>query len=419
MNNDTITAINKKNNVPAPTWFYDENYDHIFQFDDNIEYAEFFRVYNEVEQYATTINANSFKTINNKINCAKFTGKAGVTHYVQAVVDNVRSSRVEFYVMTEAEKQQYIAQQTSVATLTDSDVSKITATVNNNLSDNVSSLDEQRAFMINAKKISNDKIMSPVVISIDTDVVVETFLNNFSSNTDTFYLAIAAYNDVIYNKDIYKVPFTCANETVTISPLYNGIKENNAYCIWIEDSNNTQISNSSSFTYTPGTEITDDITAYEVKDLINTVNTIAKNSLTTDMQSTIEGTIENNEGITSNEIISSAIEIVTSTAMLKEYMLNFLYSLKYYIGIYCNCDTTFLTDIQYNTSYISFNTAKTGTLLIYDSDQIKNVTLNTNNTIYLNDYDANTLVIVAIDSSLNSKSSIIVVNKSDKYMEVL
>jgi hypothetical protein len=419
MNNDTTIAINKSNNVPAPTWFYDENYDHIFKFDDNIECAEFYREYGEVEQYATTVNAVSFKTINNQTNCVKFTGKPGVTHYVQAIIGNVRSAKVEFYVMTESEKQKYITQQTGKTTLSNTEISKIDSTVSNDLSNNVSILDEQRAFIYNAKKISNDKIMAPVVISIEDDVVVETFLSNFANNVSTFYLAISNYNDIVNNNDIYKIPFTCSNETIIINQLMNGIKQNTAYGLWIEDENNIQISNASTFSYIPGTEIADDITEYEVKDIISKIKSIAKVNLSVDLQATIEGTIENNNGITLNEIISSTIDIVATSIISKTDLLNFLYSLKYYIGIFDKCDTTMLSNVVYSTSHVTFNSSKTGTILVYDLDQIKNVDLNNSNTISLSDYDSNILIIVAVDYSLNSKSNIIVVNKSDKYMEVL
>lgn len=419
MNNNITTAINKNNNVPAPIHFYDDNYDDIFQFDENIESAEFFRVYGSVEQYATTANSYAFRAIDNKPNCYKFTGKPGVNHFVQAIIDNVRSSKVEFYVMTQIEKQQYINKQNGVDKFTDDDITKITDTVTNDLSNLISILDEQRAFMVKAKKISNDTVMIPSIISIEDTVTVETFLSNFPDNPNTFYLSVATYDDVINNKDIYKVPFTCANETISISPLYNGLKENTAYAIWIEDSNNNQISNATSFSYITGTEIADDITEYAVKDFIAAINIIAKRDLSIDLQETIKGTIEHNEGITTNEIISSVIDIVVTNVMPRATLLNFLYLVKKYIGILIDCDTSFLSNITYTTSEVTFDTTRAGTVLIYDLDQIKSVTLTPGNSILLSDYQANILVIVAVDNSFNSKSSIIVVNKAEKYMEVL
>lgn len=419
MNNNITTAINKTNNVPAPIHFYDENYDDIFQFDENIESAEFFRVYGAAEQYATTANSYAFKAIDNKPNCYKFVGKPGVNHYVQAIIDNVRSSKVEFYVMTQIEKQQYINKQSKTDKLNVDDVTKITDTVTNDLANLISTLDEQRAFMVRAKKISNDTIMTPAVISIEDTITVETFLSNFPSNPNTFYLAVATYDDVVNNKDIYKVPFTCANETVIISPLYNGLKENTAYAIWIEDSNNIQISNATSFSYITGTDIADDITEYAVKDFIDAINVIAQRDLSVDMQETIKGTIEHNDGITTNEIISSVIDIVVTNVMPIATLLNFLYLIKKYIGILIDCDTSFLTNIKYTTSEVTFDTTHAGTVLIYDLDQIKTKTLTPGNSVLLSDYQANILVMVAVDNSFNSKSNIIVINKAERYMEVL
>lgn len=419
MNNDTTTAVNKSNNVPAPTMLLDENYDHCFQFDENITSCEFYREYGGIEQFTSVVQSYNFKTIDDKTNCVRFKGKEGYTYYVQAIISNVRSSKVEFYVMTTAEKQEYIASQTAKDTLSSSDISKLNATVSNDLSDNVSTLDEQRAFMINAKAISDDKVMAPVVISIDTNVTVETFLSNLSSNPETFYLAIATYEDVVYNNDIYKIPFTCSDKTITITPLYNGIIENTAYCLWIEDKDNNQISDASSFSYIPGTEVADDITKYEVEDFITIINNLAKKDLSTDICETIQATIENNESITANEIVSSAIEIVTSNAMNKTNMLNFLYNLRSYIGIFLTPDDTFFSNINYNTSSISFDSSRTGTILIYDLDQMDNMTLSSTNTISLNNYQSNIIVLVAIEDSFNSKSNILVINKTDKYMEVL
>jgi hypothetical protein len=419
MNNNTVSAINKSLNVPAPTFYLDENYDNIFQFDENITSAEFFRDYDSIEQYAATISSYNFKTINGKTNCFKFIGKPGVKHYVQAIISNVRSTKVEFYVMTAKEKEAYINKDIIKDTMSASTISKLNATVDNDLEDTISTIEQQRAFLVNAKKISNDKITAPTILSIDTDVIVQTFLNNITNNDTTFYLAIATYNDIVNNNDIYKVPFSSKDTAITISPLSNGIKENAAYALWIENSEGVQLSNVTTFVYIPGTDPVDNITKYESKDFIEIINTIAKKELPVDIQDVILGTIENNEDITINEIVSAVIDILSTNVIPKVNLLNFLYSIKKYIGIFSDIDNSFINNINYNTSTISFDSSKTGTILIYDLDQILNINLENSNAIQLNNYQSNIVIIVAIENSLNSKSNILIINKNEKYMEVL
>lgn len=419
MNNNTVSAINKSINVPAPTFYLDENYDNIFQFDENITSAEYFRDYDSIEQYANTISSYNFKTINGKTNCFKFIGKPGVKHYVQAIISNVRSTKVEFYVMAAKEKESYINKDLIKETMSDNTISKLNATIDNDLEDNVSTTDQQRAFLVNAKKISNDKISAPTILSIDTDVIVQTFLNNVTNNDTIFYLAIATYTDVVTNNDIYKVPFSSTDTEVTISPISNGIKENTAYALWIENSDGVQLSNPTTFVYIPGTDPVDNITKYESKDFIETINLIAKNELPVDIQDIILGTIENNEDITINEIVSAVIDIVSTNVIPKVNLLNFLYSIKKYMGIFSDIDNSFISNINYNTSTVSFDSNKIGTILIYDLDQMLNANLESSNAIQLNNYQSNIVVIVVIENSLNSKSNILIINKNEKYMEVL
>lgn len=419
MNNDLISAINKELNVPAPIISIDNNYDNIFQFDENITSAEFFRVYDNIEQYATTVNSYNFKNINNKINSYRFLGKPGVKHYVQAIINNVRSTKVEFYVMTEEEKQVYITKDTSKTKVSNKEVLKLNNVVNNDLDNTISAANQRRAFMTKIKKINNYIIPVPEIISINEEVIVNTFIDNLTYSKDTYYLAVATYEDIINNKDIYKVPFSSLDKDIIISPLYNGIKKDKEYAVWIENSNYIQISNAATFIYSPETDPIDYISEYELKDIKDYIVQIANADLTTNIKELIESTIKNNEEMSSTKIISSAINIVTTNSLSKTNILNFLYSMKKYIGIYLDSTASFITNLEYNTNIISFNSYNNGTILIYDSDEIKQLELQNNNNISLNDFNNNILVIVIVNEDLSKKSNVLVINKNEKYMEVL
>ena len=416
LNNDYISAINEKNYIPIPKIFLDKNYNYIFQFGEYVDTAEFFRDYGSVKQLAATVKSYNFKTIDDKDNCFRFVGKGGVKHYVQAIIKGVRSPKLEFYVMTNKEKEKYLNNNSS--DLSQEDIDKIINGINN---EGLPVNYEQRAFMFNAKKINNPKIINPTIIEINpSEVIVKSNLNDFihESKDKLFYLAIASYEGIINNKDLYKIDFTNTSDYIAISPIYHGIKKGLSYAIWIEDSDGNQISNPSTFVYDPEAEL-DLNNEYELKYIIDTINSVANSNLSADIRDNIYSITKNNDSIESNVLIKNILSILTSNYVPMNNLYNFLYKLKNYIGVFGDSSDSIINNLKFDKNILSFNSSIDGTLIMYCDDNIFNFNIENNTAIDVSLYKSNILILIASNSDLNEKSNLIIINKKDKTMEVI
>lgn len=420
LNNDYIAANNKKNNLPAPKLFLDDNYDNIFQFKDNVTSAEFYRVYDNVVQFATSVSSCNFKTINNQSNCFRFIGKPGVKYYVQALDNQNRSLKLYFYVMSNKEKMQYINKDFHKEKLSYENIKKINSIVLNDFDNTISSIDKERAAMINIKKNMKNSIIAPNIIKTIEEVIVEVNVKNFiTDNNLNFYLAIATYDDIIKNQNIYKISFNKDSDFITISPKFYGLKDNIAYAIWIENNEYKQISNASTFVYNIENNSRNKIDKYHIEKIIKDINLIAKNNLNSDIQELIIAETENNDSIDSKNLIFSVLKILLTNVIPKHNLLNFLYEFKKYIGIFANSYSLNLKNINYESNILQFNSIQEGSITIYSNKDIYNLKLEKNNLLNLTNYNEDILLLIANDNELINKSNLIVINKNEKYMEVL
>lgn len=432
LTNDNTKAINKENNVPAPYHFLDDNYNNIFQFDKNITSAEIYRLYKNIVQLDSIVYSSDFKTIKNKKNCYRFIGRPGRNYYIKAVNGQVKSSKVYFSVLSTEEKQNKVQHDKnnsynsgSSSSMTDRDISKIENTVNNELGKMLTELNKKRAFLFNAKKISSPLIFSPSIVSIDTDVILNTEIYNFYSNCEknmNFYLAISDYDDIVKKNDIYKIPFTNRDEEINVSFLYHGLKDNTAYACWIESEDEEQISNPVTFIYSTKLKVNyenDEINAYELKDIIKTLTLYAKNDLTPEIKDSIVDSIDSASNADSLSIMPSIFKILSESVITKKDLLNYIYDIKYFITLFTNAYTSLIYNVEYGNNKLSFNSKFKGSVVIYSGDGIYNLNLENNNSINLSSYDSNILIINIIDDTLYNKSDIIIINQKEKYMEVL
>lgn len=421
LTNDNNRAINIEKNVPPPTMFYDDNLNNVFQFDENITSAEIFKLYKNVVQFDSVIYSSDFKTICNKNNCYRFTGKPGKEYYIRAINGQVRSTKLYFTVLSNEEKMIYLNNKHEE--MNNTDINKIQENVENALGKSLSELNKQRAFMYNAKKISSPLLISPSIIYSNKNIEVETSLYDFYSNCTTeinLYLAISSYDDLIQNNDIYKIPFNNHDEKIYISNLYNGLKNNTAYAIWIENEDGIQISNPSTFIYSLDINeeyINDDINAYELNDFINNVLLIANNNLSKDEYENISDNIENVSEINSIDIIPLTFDAISDLPINKKILLHYIYNMKYYIGLFTDSDTTLIYNINYYNNNLSFNSLKKGSIVIYNKGTIQNFNLERNNTISFSRLNG-LIIVVVLDDTLYNKSDIIIINKKENYMEV-
>ena len=344
------------------------------------------------------IDKCSFKTIDDKDNCFIYNGKPGTMNCVYAFIGSNRSIKYEFYVMTNEEKKKYLLNNKN---LSQDMIDKINNIIKN---DDVISNNKERSFMYTAKKINSPLIINPSIIDINkNETIIKTNLYDFINSLyeKNYYLAIASYNDILENKDIYKVPFRNVDDYIAIDYIYNNIQPNTTYAIWIEDEDNNQISNISTFVMDIN-NITFNY-LYELKDILNDIKS-ATNLLSEDL----------------NTIINEIINEVSNNVISKKDLINFITNIKKYIGPLVDINNSLISNIKLNGNKLSFNSLlDEGNIIIYSNDNIFNEKVNNDNILDLNNYESNLLFLVIANNDLSEKSNIIIVNKFEKYIEVI
>ena len=420
--NDNTKAINKNNNVPAPEMFLDNNLNNVFHFDKNITSAEIYRVYKNIEQFDSLIYSYDFKSIKGKSNCYRFIGKPGRQYYIIALNGQYCSSRFYFTVMTNNEKLYYKNNRNKE--MDDDNISRIKDTVENDLGNNISELNKQRAFLCNAKKITSPVIMPPSILQVKEDVLMISSIYDFYggyNSTMNFYLAVSSYENAIKNNDIYKIPFTNRDKTINISYLYNGLENNKAYVSWIETEDGRQLSNPVTFIYLDNKAdeyINDDINLYEIKNILDSLSQISKNDLDANLYGDLINEIESIASINSSDIIPGIIDALNNSVINKKSLIDYIYDIKYFLGTFTDSESSFINDVRIDNSVLKFTSAKKGSLVIYSGDEIISMDLKNDNSVALNDFN-NIVVAVAVDDSLCCKSDIIIINRKEDYMEVV
>ena len=419
VHNNIISIINKHAEIPVPTLVYNNAYDTIFIYDDSITKSEFYRIYKNMSQSATTVYANTFSTIDNNNNSFLFRGKSGTNHYVQALVDNIRSPKLEFYEMTLKEKQDRIDK--DVNSMSESDVNKIQSTILDEVTTvtNPSMLD--RLFMVKSKKIEDYKILDPNIIEITDDYIdVQTNISKIIDSEDEYYyLAVAKKSDIINNDFIYKCKFNSKNNIIRLEDVDYALYKNENYCFWIEDSMFNQISNVTTFSMNSEESLDDrTIFEYEISSLVDRIKKELLPYLPTTIYETLCSYIEYNEDISKINIIDTAIEYVLYSGLGQTTIINCLKAIKNFIGTITECDDI-LTDVDYSNRILTYNSSKNvSSLIISFGDEIE-YNIQHSNVIDTNSIEADYIIVLGLSADLLYKTNIIFIDKNTNKMEVL
>lgn len=422
--NDLISVVNKES-LPMPVKFYDDNYDSNFSFSEETKKAEFFRMYKNLERISQRVDSYIFKKIKNHDNSFRYIDRQGINHYVQAVKVNVRSPKLKFYLMTEAEKAQYALKDNERSKITPEEEEKIYNRISKDFNESLSNSELIKAFMINAKKINYPKLAPLTIESIGEYVTVKSNVKDIIYNDfkKKLYVAIADSENIKNDDMIYKNEFSTSDISIVLDPMLNNLKANMDYALWIEDEDYNQISNPSTFTFSKDSETSSMIKEYELKDIIDTIEKAAETNLPTQSAENIINNIENNDAINSSNIINKTLELLFTQPLTKNNLINFLRAISKYIGLFLDSDDSLIYNIDYDNNNCYFESNKEGTILRYflSNNEIKTNTqlLSETNTIdYSSDY-GNIMLIVCTDKSCNFKSNLILINNSEKYMEVI
>lgn len=423
--NDYINAINIISPVAIPTMTLNNRYENVFKFNLENTTAEFYKSNNKSAQFHYEVQSYNFKNIDGVENSFRYIGKPGYMHYVEALTNRVRSPKLEFYVMTQIEKEEFIEKDNQRDKITDKDKDEINSQINKDEILVLETNEYKRAFMINAKRISNPLLLPPEIETINENVLVRTSINSlidFNYNNN-YYIALATYEELLCGSPMYKVKFTNKEDVIAITRLLNGLKEDNVYALWIENEEGIQLSNASTFVYSEDFSLEDDdMKEYELKDTIDKIKTLAINTLPKDIYDDILTVIENNRSITNYNFINEVLAVLMNTVISKSILVAFLKEFKYFLGIMGPSESIMFNNINYKNELLEFNSLYTGSLIIYNvypGDSNNSVSIledinKINTTIY-----QDLILVIAIDEKLNKKSNLILINKKEKYMEVL
>lgn len=423
MNNDLIANVNKQS-LPIPIMFYDDNYDSCFSFCNDAKKAEFFKVYKHTVQYDQTVENYMFRKIKNMDNSFRYLGRPGLNHYVQAVNKNIRSPQLDFYILTDKEKEAFVKNDKEIPRPSQEEIEMYKSHVQRDFNKDLGESNSEKAFMINAKKSENPLMPTITLDSIDDNINLKTKVNSLVANKGAqFYVSFATSDDIINNNSIYKVPFTPNDEVVKVDPIINGLKDDKNYSMWIEDENFKQVSNPSTFTLNRDAMQDNSIKEYELKDELDTIETAAENCLPNNIKDLLLSTIQNNEYINSCNIINETLLTVLNQPITKDSLLKFLFAIKKYIGtIGLNADS-FIYNLRCTLQSCSFDADKDGSIVIYkvtkDDVEIETRELESSNNIDIGNINADFILIAVHDKSLLFKSDMVFVNKVEKYVEVI
>lgn len=419
--NNIISIINKDTDVPIPALVYDKSYNTVFVYDKEITKSEFYRIYKNMSQSAATVYANSFTTIEDNDNCFRFTGKSGTNHYVQALINNARSPKLEFYEMTVKEKQERI-ENNSIA-MSDLDVNKVYSIVSDEVTNITDSSMLDRLFMSKTKSIDNAKIQDPNIVEITEDYIdVETSISRIVNNPEQyFYLAVANKEDIIKGDFLYKYKFNSKDDIIRLEDIDYALYRGKEYCLWIEDENYNQISNVTTFRMSTNESIDDrTIFEYEANGLIKNIKTALQPYLPSTIYETLCSYIEYNEEANKINIIDIAMEYILYSGLGQTVIINCLKAIKHLIATISECDDIFTSSVDYSNRVVSYYTSKNvdSVIISFYKDEV-NYEVTHNHVIDTDAIDADYIIIVGLSSDLLYKTNLIFVDKNANKMEVL
>lgn len=431
LKNDNTLALNKESNsLNAPTHELNDSCYNIFTFSPETTSAEIFKLNRNFAQLAAIVPSYNFNEIDKKPNSFRFLGKPGANHYVYALNETARSPKLEFYVMSESEKQEFLKNLNSKESLSLESKEQVNRIIVDKIPEAEDSKEiKNRAFMYEVKKLENATILPPQIYSVnEKEVTVMPNINNLITNSSTkeFYLAIASTKEVEDNDIIYKIKFTNLDEKVVINYLDHGIKNKEQYILWIEDIEMNQISNATTFTCSDEDNENDQtVKEYELKEIVNSIKYALSSCLSEKDLLFIASSVENNEEVNSNNIVLKTLEAIAQLLLTTSEFVEVMNRLKDAIGINGPVNNDMISDTFYNGTDVYFNCNDINSSLIVYSLS-KEGTLESHitkseliNNINLKDYSGDHVIIFAINNDLKHKSNILIVDKIKWHMEVI
>lgn len=424
VNNNILKIVNKESEIKPPKKYLNDALDNVFEFNDDINEAEFYRMHKNIPQFADLVTSNMFNTIDGHPNSFLYVGRSGLNHYVQSVREGIRSPRVEFYSMTVKEKEKMLSENKPI--MTEQDQNKVNLIIKDELGKSISNELLNRAFMRKIKTIDNPKILDVHIEEIQEDYVkVSTVISNITNknNPETFYLSVANKEDITKNDYIYKRKFLSNETEIILKDIDYALIKNKTYSLWVEDKSFNQISNITTFKMSTEENINDrEVFEYEMQSIIGDIKSKIQNFVPTIIYNMYISEIENNEEITKINIIDKSIQFILYSGLGSSIIKSCLKAIKSYIG-YIGESSNIINSAFYLDNKLTINSEKECNTVIlkfrenqYEYEILE--CLKGENIIKVDNlYDF--YIIVNIAQDLSFKSNPIYIDTLENTMEVL
>lgn len=243
-----IVATVNKSSVPTPIMHVDENGNAYFEFDKSITEAEFYLRDGNIEYFKQHVESGIFREIDNKKNCFRYIGKNGSSNFIEAISKDKRSSRLDFYIMTNEEKTDYRNKNASKKKIDDALLNRATHEIRKNIDNTATNKEIEQALIYSVKKIE-ELVDPPYIYKDDNKIYINSNIETKSVYKRKFYFCIGTLDEIKNDDMIYKIEFDSLNSRAVIDSISYDIEEGKAYGCWIENDTFEQISRASTFEY--------------------------------------------------------------------------------------------------------------------------------------------------------------------------
>lgn len=238
---DKIYGYNYKTFVVEPPVL--ENIDgctSTFIVNNDIKSMDFYRQFAKTTQFSKTIEKNNFKRKEEVMTC-RFDGRPETRYYTYATNEQgYKSPRVDFYVYGDSYKAHAIENLNNSLEIINNNINRLDIEIGESLDSSLSSSDKKRVYTEILKSDTVKQTKAPVVKDKGEDLLTVNIIDDLNALKNiNARVAISEVDYALMNTCKYKIDI---DKEVTFNTSEHGVKPNKDYVIWIEDSDEKQIS---------------------------------------------------------------------------------------------------------------------------------------------------------------------------------
>lgn len=338
-------AVIEKASFKAPLIHIDDNCNPVFEFHEDTTFAEFYKVIGNMNYFKQGVDKAAFKEVNGKKNCFKYVGEQGTLNYVEALNKDRRSDKLEFYIMTDEERRDYIQDKTTKDVIHERLLNQYRDEVKRAINEDITLSEEDQALIPRIVRVK-EIVDPPLIEKVREGICIKSNLRymDLTDLNKKYYYCIASLNEVVEKDIIFKIPFGVEDSVKLLDYFSYDLEMDLEYSCWIEDYNFTQISNAISFVFNSD-DMSDILREYELRTNFSELYKAGEK---------YKIGIENNTFINTENATISFLSEVIKRGSTEEEICSILNDIKKLIGI--RADERYgLADILIRNGYIKID----------------------------------------------------------------